>query len=68
MKFKLPFLGERKVEGPPNAGVSLSTGVEVTLLFKLELVTSDKMFADLDRSMRGFLTERFPGDPLLDPG
>lgn len=68
MKFKPPLVGERNVEGPPNEGVSLSIGVDVTLLFKLELVTSDKMFADFDRSARGLLTDLFSGDPLLVPG
>ncbi|RAL67507.1 hypothetical protein DID88_008262 [Monilinia fructigena] len=68
MKFKPPLVGERNAEGPPNEGVSLSIGVDVTLLFKLALVTSDKMFADFDRSARGLLIDLFSGDPLLVPG
>lgn len=68
MNFKPFFVGEMNVEGSSNEGVSLSIGVEVTLLFRLELVTSDKTLADLDRSILGRLLDRFSGDPVLVPG
>lgn len=68
IKCKPPFVGDRYGEGPPSEGVSLRIGVEVRLLFKLKLVTSDKSFADLERSKRGLLADLFSGDPLLVPG
>lgn len=46
-------------------GVSLSIGVEVTLLLMLLFEISVKIFADLDRSRRGLLADLFSGEPLL---